>query len=107
MQKESYNVYDFALRHLHCAFPMKDLYTLLHDCGIPYEKYDHPAVFTCEESDRLCPPMSGAHTKQLLMRDKKKRHYVLAIVMHDKSVDTKLLGEMLGAGRLSFASPAD
>ena len=49
----------------------------------------------------------GAHTKQLLMRDKKKRHYVLAIVMHDKTVDTKALGEMLGTGRLSFASPPD
>jgi Ala-tRNA(Pro) deacylase len=86
---------------------MPDLFTLLHDWGIPFEKYDHPAVFTCEESDRLCPPMPGAHTKQLLMRDKKKRHYVLAIVMHDKQVDTKVLGELLGTGRLSFASPPD
>ena len=41
------------------------------------------------------------------MRDKKKRHYVLAIVMHDKTVNTKALGEILGTGRLSFASPPD
>lgn len=51
--------------------------------------------------------MPGAHTKQLLMRDKRKRHYVLAVVMHDKTVDTKALGEALGTGRLSFASPPD
>lgn len=49
----------------------------------------------------------GAHTKQLLMRDKRKKHYVLAIVMHDKTVDTKKLGEVLDTGRLSFASPPD
>ena len=41
------------------------------------------------------------------MRDKKKRHYVLAVVMHDKTVDTKTLGEVLGTGRFSFASPED
>lgn len=85
----------------------EELLHFLNDWGIPYQKFSHPAVFTCEESDRLCPPMPGAHTKQLLMRDKRKRHYVLAVVMHDKTVDTKVLGEALGTGRLSFASPPD
>ena len=83
------------------------IYDLLKKCAIPYQKYDHPAVFTCAESDKIEIEIPGAHTKQLLMRDKKKRHYVLAIVMHDKTVDTKALGEILGTGRLSFASPPD
>lgn len=83
------------------------LYNLLQNCDIPYEKYEHRAVFTCAESDGLEVEIPGAHTKQLLMRDKKKRHYVLAIVMHDKKVDTKTLGEFLGTGRLSFVSPHD
>lgn len=86
---------------------METLDEFLQQCAIPYQRFDHQAVFTCEESEKLNIEMPGAHTKQLLMRDKRKRHYVLAIVMHDKIVDTKALGEMLGTGRLSFASPAD
>ena len=86
---------------------MTDLYALLAKCEIPYERFDHQAVFTCEESEGLDTEIPGAHTKQLFMRDKRKRHYVLAIVMHDKTVDTKALGEELGTGRLSFASPPD
>lgn len=85
-------------------FSMPDLSQLLHDWNIPCVRYDHPAVFTCEESDRLCPEMPGAHTKQLLMRDKKGRRNVLVIVMHDKKVDMRELGRILGAKDLSFAS---
>lgn len=84
-----------------------NLYDLLHKCAIPYEEFHHKPIFTCAESDKIKVEIPGAHTKQLLMRDKKKRHYVLAIVMHDKKVDTKALGEFLGTGRLSFASSSD
>ncbi len=81
-----------------------DLLSCLQEWGIPYEKFDHPAVFTCKESDHLCPPMPGAHTKQLLLRDKTGRRNILAIVMHDKKVDMRALGRMLGTKDLSFAS---
>lgn len=112
---------------------MPDLYQLLHDWHIPYKSFDHPPVFTCEESDRLCPEMPGAHTKQLLMRGKNKggtplrqggvypepfdrtqdrlrrgagqERNILAIIMHDKRVDMRELGRILGAKDLSFASP--
>jgi Ala-tRNA(Pro) deacylase len=86
---------------------MTDLYALLSKCNIPYQKFTHKAVFTCAESEEIDKDIPGAHTKQLLMRDKRKKHYVLAIVMHDKTVDIRKLGEELGTGRLSFASPAD
>ena len=82
-----------------------NLYSLLRDWGIPYQEFSHPAVFTCEESERLCPAMPGAHTKQLLMRDKKGTRNVLVIVMHDKRVDMRELGKMLEAKDVSFASP--
>lgn len=82
-----------------------DLLSCLQEWNIPYKKFDHPAVFTCEESDRLCPPMPGARTKQLLMRDKKGKRNILAIVMSDKRVDMRELGRILDAKDLSFASP--
>jgi Ala-tRNA(Pro) deacylase len=84
---------------------MEKLYACLAEWGIPFERFDHPAVFTCSESDTLCPPMPGAHTKQLLLRDKKGERNILAIVMHDKKVDMRELGRDLQAKDLSFASP--
>ncbi len=84
---------------------MDDLLQLLNSLGINYVRYDHPAVFSCEESDRLCPPMPGAHTKQLLMKAKGKEIYVLAIVMHDKRVDTKSLAKEFGGQSFSFVQP--
>ncbi|MSR67291.1 prolyl-tRNA synthetase associated domain-containing protein [Candidatus Peribacteria bacterium] len=84
---------------------MDDLLQLLSTLGISYSRYDHPAVFSCAESEKLCPKMEGAHTKQLLMKAKGKEIYVLAIVMHDKRVDTKTLAKDFGAQSFSFVSP--
>jgi len=86
---------------------MNELLALLSGLQIPFQRFDHPAVFSCQESESLCPPMPGAHTKQLLMRSKSKDQYLLAIVMHDKRVDTRALSKEYGARSLSFASPED
>lgn len=84
---------------------MDELLTLLTTLSIPFTRHNHKAVFTCEESKELADPIPGAHTKQLLMRSKKKDKYLLAIVMHDKRVDTKALAKEYGAQSFSFASP--
>ncbi len=84
---------------------MEKLLTLLHTLAIPFTRFDHRVVFTCEESDGLEQPIPGAHTKQLLMKAKNKEIYVLAIVMHDKRVDTKALAKEFGGQSFSFASP--
>ena len=86
---------------------MEKIDSLLTSLGIAFERFDHPAVFTCEESDKLCPPMEGAHTKQLLMKAKGKEKFLLAIVMHDKRVDTKALAKEFGFQSFSFASEED
>ena len=84
---------------------MDVLLTLLTSLSIPFTRFDHKAVFTCEESEGLEKPIPGAHTKQLLMKAKNKEIYVLAIVMHDKRVDTKALAKDFGGQSFSFASP--
>ena len=83
---------------------MPDLYDTLAKCDISYERFDHKAVFTCEESEGLDVQIPGAHTKQLLLRDKKGEHHLLAIVMHDKKVNMKELGKLLDMKHPSFAS---
>ncbi len=84
---------------------MFDIYTFLEANDIPYERYDHPAVFTCEESKRLCPEMPGMHTKNLFLRDEKGRRHILVVVSCETSVDLKELRIILKADKLSFASP--
>ena len=83
---------------------MDQILTHLSTLAIPFTRYDHPAVFSCAESEKLCPKMNGAHTKQLLMKAKGKEIYVLAIVMHDKRVDTKALAKEFGAQSFSFVA---
>jgi Ala-tRNA(Pro) deacylase len=76
----------------------------LRDHGIAAPRYEHPAVMTCEESDRLVPPLPGARTKNLFLRDKKGARHLLVSVPPERAVDLNALGAALGIGRLGFAS---
>jgi len=77
----------------------------LHQHAIAATRHEHPAVMTVEESERLVPKLPGAKTKNLFLRDKKGRRHFLVTAPHDRAVDLDALGAVLGAGRLSFASP--
>ena len=83
-----------------------DIYQFLDDHDIEYERHDHPAVFTCEQAERLVPPMPGAKTKNLFLRDRKGRRHLLVVVGYEKSVDLRTLSPLLGVSKLGFASPA-
>ncbi|MEP6656370.1 MAG: prolyl-tRNA synthetase associated domain-containing protein [Betaproteobacteria bacterium] len=80
--------------------------TFLKEHGIDPPRHEHPAVMTVAESERLVPPLPGAKTKNLFLRDKKGTRHFLATVPHDAVVDLNALGVAIGAGRLGFASPA-
>ncbi|MEO5732198.1 MAG: prolyl-tRNA synthetase associated domain-containing protein [Rubrivivax sp.] len=72
--------------------------------GITYSRVDHPAVFTCEESEKVVPPLPGARTKNLFLRDKKGRRHLLVVAAQDKRVDLKALGAALDLKGLMLAS---
>lgn len=82
-----------------------EIYTFLHQHGINYQHFDHPAVFTCEEAERLCPDMPGKSVKNLFLRDRDGTRHFLVIVGYEKSVNLNGLKELLGLSKLSFASP--
>ncbi len=84
---------------------MTDIYEFLDANNVSYERYDHPAVFTVEESKILSPELNGASTKNLFLRDKKGLRHFLVTVLEDKKVDLKALSYVLDSSRLSFASP--
>ncbi|MEP7062020.1 MAG: prolyl-tRNA synthetase associated domain-containing protein [Betaproteobacteria bacterium] len=80
------------------------LYAQLDALGIAYVRVEHPAVFTCDESARVVPPLPGAATKNLFLRDKKGRRHLLVVTAQDKRIDLKRLGELLDAKGLMLAS---
>jgi Ala-tRNA(Pro) deacylase len=84
---------------------MSDIYNVLDELGIEYEKHEHEAVFTVEEADRHRGRLTGGQTKNLFLRNKKgNRHYLLVAEAH-KKVDLKRVRERIGERGLSFASP--
>lgn len=84
---------------------MENISRFLSEQGIKYEKFDHPAVFTCEEAEKLLPPMPGEHTKNLFLRNRKGDRHFLVVTVYGKNVDIKQLKNIIGADKLSFASP--
>lgn len=76
----------------------------LESLEIPHRSFEHAPVFTVEESKRSRGNLGGAHVKNLFLRNKKGDMW-LVTCLEDRRVDLKRLGENLGAGRLSFASP--
>ncbi len=84
---------------------MINICQFLAEHAIEYERHDHPPVFTCEEANRLVPPLPAAKTKNLFVRDRKGRQHFLVVVGYEKVVDLKALSSLLGVSKLSLASP--
>lgn len=72
--------------------------------GIAFHRTDHPAVFTVAETAPHRDMMIGLQTKNLFLKDKKGRLFLVS-AKSDARIDLKRLHETLGAsGRLSFGS---
>lgn len=83
---------------------MEEIYKVLADLSIKYEKYDHPAVFTSEEADKYFDVPGVAKSKNLFLRNKKGNRHILVVITDRKKTDLKKLAEYLGESKLSFAS---
>ncbi len=81
-----------------------DLFTFLDSLGIKTKTVTHPPLFTVEDSQSLRGDLPGGHTKNLFLKDKKGR---LFLVTCDESrrVNLKALEKKIGAGRVSFGKP--
>jgi Ala-tRNA(Pro) deacylase len=81
-----------------------DLFALLDELGIATRTATHAPLFTVDEAKALRGSLPGGHTKNLFVRDKKGRMW-LVVCLEDRAVDLKRLSWQLGGGRLSFGSP--
>jgi len=81
-----------------------DLIAYLDSLGIASETVEHPALFTVEDSQRLRGDIPGGHSKNLFVKDKKGRLFLL-VLGEETIVDLKRVHEKIGAqGRVSFGS---
>ncbi len=77
--------------------------------GLPYTLYEHPAVFTVEESQQHCAHIPGVHCKNLFLKDKKDKLW-LVTAPDERKIDLKILPEKIGSpenkcARVSFGNP--
>jgi len=76
----------------------------LQTLGISVQVHRHPALHTVEESKALRDRMPGVHVKNLVLRDKKGRIWLIT-AHEDTALDLKALRHSLGAsGTLSFCN---
>ncbi|MGE4218702.1 MAG: prolyl-tRNA synthetase associated domain-containing protein [Alphaproteobacteria bacterium] len=81
------------------------LFARLDALGIRHSTMQHAAVFTVEESRSVRGRLPGAHVKNLFLRDKKRRMWLLTALEH-RAIDLKDIRRRIGAsGSLSFGSP--
>ena len=87
------------------AASQDDLSQFLETLGIATRTATHAPLFTVEESQALRGEITGAHTKNLFLKDKKDALF-LVVAREDAAIDLKRLHEKIGAsGRLSFGKP--
>jgi Ala-tRNA(Pro) deacylase len=82
----------------------QQLFDRLAELGLAHNTVEHAPVFTVEQAKAHRGELPGHHIKNLFLRNKKEEMW-LVVALEDRAIDLKRLGELLGAGRLSFGSP--
>ena len=81
-----------------------DLFARLQRLGIDTVTFEHPPLFSVEESRTLRGEIAGGHTKNLFLKDKKERVF-LVVGEEDAAIDMKSLHKRIDSARLSFGKP--
>lgn len=80
-----------------------ELEAFLDAKGVAHSTLEHPAVFRVGEGEEIKAGLSGAHTKNLFLKDAKDQLWLISAA--DRTViDLKRLPPVIGAGRLSFGA---
>lgn len=82
----------------------EDLFARLDALAIAHTTTPHRPIFTVEEGADLKAAMPGGHTKNLFLKDKKDRLFLLC-ALAESVIDLNAVSRLIGAGRFSFGSP--
>ena len=83
--------------------PPERLMATLTSMDISFTTHTHPPLRTVEDAKAFRGDLQGAHIKNLYLRDRKKRNFLL-VAEEDKAIDLKALPGLIGSDRLSFGS---
>jgi Ala-tRNA(Pro) deacylase len=82
----------------------QDLFARFDALGIAHKSVEHPPLHTVEDSRKLRGEIAGAHVKNLFVKDKKGRLFLL-VAEEEARIDLKKVHELIGAqGRVSFVT---
>jgi len=81
-----------------------DLFAFLAELSIETTTVTHPPLHTVDESKALRGDLPGAHIKNLFLKDKKGRLFLLTC-LENRTVNMKTLDKAIGSARLSFGKP--
>ena len=82
-----------------------DLLAFFDEIGVGHTTHDHPAVFRVEEGEEIKARISGAHTKNLFLKDARDQLWLISAEGHAQ-IDLKRLHQVIGSARLSFGNAA-
>ncbi len=80
-----------------------DLLELLRKKDVDFEIHNHQPLFTVEDSENLRGKITGAHTKNLFLKNKKNSFFLFSCD-ENASVDLKRFSKSIDAKNLSFAN---
>lgn len=88
------------------AVPAKpaDVFAALDKLDVKHSTIEHRPMRTVLDSQALREGVPGGYSKNLFLRNRKGK-MVLVTMLEDRTVNLKALGEQLGIGKPSFASP--
>ena len=70
------------------------------NCNIKVNRHD--ALYTFQDSKKLSGQIEGSHSKNLFLKNKKNKFFLLTCEENDK-IDLKRISKSLGLGNISFA----
>lgn len=79
----------------------EQLFDFFRDIGIEFSTIEHEPLHTVEESQALRGEIPGGHSKNLFLKCKKGKLW-LVTALEDTQIDLKRLAKELKAGRFSF-----
>jgi Ala-tRNA(Pro) deacylase len=85
------------------AYDRDTILAWMAERGIEQTTHDHPAVFRVEEGLELKASLPGAHTKNLFLKDKKSRLWLIS-ARQDTVIDLKAAPRTIGSDRVSFGN---
>ncbi|KAH1213318.1 Prolyl-tRNA synthetase associated domain-containing protein 1 [Glycine max] len=80
------------------GFSKEQLLARLKELLINFSQYEHPAILTVEEGEKYVGHLGGGVSKNLFLKDKKQRFYLVS-ALKDTKVDIKVLSQRLGLGK--------